>query len=95
MLAREGCRPDFEGVDVDRHECSDVHVCLDSETDGALEHLAKEKTLVLVYDVHQEMIVKGKGIKLRDLSGLLANPLDLIYDDIISILEFLGHWHFE
>lgn len=55
LLGKECCETNFEEVEIVRNDYSHGQVCSDSESDGALEHLAKVKTVVLDSDVHQEM----------------------------------------
>lgn len=60
----------MEGVDVERNDCSEAHVCSDSELDRALEHLAKEKNVLSDSDIHQKPNFKDKGMKIRGSSKL-------------------------
>ncbi|XP_042964662.1 uncharacterized protein LOC122298886 [Carya illinoinensis] len=54
--------------------CSDGQVCSDTDSEGPLEHLAKNNLVVSDSDIPSGLKRNGKGIKLRGSSRVVSKP---------------------
>lgn len=73
ILALDGSDPTYAKVERE-NDYSEEHVCSDSNSEGVLEHLAKNKLVVSNSNIQLEKKWNGKGIKVRGSSRVVSKP---------------------